>query len=579
MSANHYVNSSSSYVNSSSSGSQERVEKKIAKLIENDDAERNNIIAKLKSFVYLNNILSSLTSLDDKDVNKKILIDKILNRIAEILIENDDAKRTLIIKMISYLHHSYNSKIYVILDKYLVRIVDKDEKDAMNDVLLAIHKQNEEARIIASLIIILTNTYAQIKEELQNKPLDTSVILEETLDTSVILEEINKILSTFKTKPYKIDMRTLYNIIALSKSHLKELIKQNRICSRILTPKQVGPICWFMSAFVAMFYSQRSRDVIIKSSETWDENNKINKRLFRLLRFVLNKRYVKTDKEEDNYPKFSDNIFVDILRLLFKIDGFPYDPDNHKGFKPTVYICKLYKLLGIDYKIFDIMGITVAYSYYNKEYDLVSYESYKSDNSVLIEKLKNDGLQVGSYTNDTLTPPILIIRYYHPIHSLYTRNGILNSNTNIDRRMNNQLTSMDDKICYNGKVYILDSVILKNWNDDDDIVNHDIVGITCEGYKYVYNGWVRTIIDKVIPNDFKQRTPCELMPYDWNIKKDYNFCLNSSTCIPDIWKTVKTNDMINKLRKTKLCFNFSKGSRTLIYVRQDTTCDDKDIVM
>jgi hypothetical protein len=571
MSANHYGSSSSS-------GSQERVEKKIAKLIENDDAERNNIIAKLKSFVYLNNILSSLTSLDDKDVNKKILIDKILNRIAEILIENDDAERTPIIKMICYLHHSYISKIRVILHKYIEGIVDKDEKDAMNDVILAIHKQREEARLIASLIIILTKTYAQINEELQNKPLDTSVILEETLDTSVILEEINKILSTFKTNPYKIDKQTLYNIITLSKSHLKELVKQNRICSRILTPKQVGPICWFMSAFVAMFYSQRSRDVIIKSSETWDKNNKINKRLFRLLRFVLNKRYVKTDKEEDNYPKFSDNIFVDILRLLFKIDGFPYDPDNvnHKGFYHVVYICKLYKLLGIDYKIFDITaGIIAAYSYYNKEYDLVSY------NSVLIEELKNDGLQVGSkYTNDTLTPPILIIRYNHPTHSLYTRSGILNSNTNIDRRMNNQLTSMDDKICYNGKVYILDSVILRNWNDDDDdIVNHGIVGITCEGYKYVYNGWVRTIIDKVIPNDFKQRTPCELMPYDWNIKEDYNFCLNNSTCIPDIWKKVLTKDMIDKLRKTELCFNFSQGRRTLIYVRQDTTCDDKDTVV
>jgi hypothetical protein len=572
-------NSSSSY--GSSSGSQERVEKKIAKLIEeNDDAERNNIIAKLKSFVYLNNILSSLTSLDDKDDNKKILIDKILNRIAEILIENDDAKRAPIIKMISYLHHSYISKICVILQKYIEGIV---EKDAMNDVLLAIFKQKEEAQIMASLIIQLTNTYAQIKEELQNKPLDTSVILEETLDTSVILEEINKILSTFKTKPYKIDKLTLYNKIALSKSHLKELVKKNRICSHILTPKQVGPICWFMSSFVAMFYSQRSRDVIIKSSETWDnkiKDNKINKRLFRLLRFVLNKRYVKTDKE-DNYPKFSDNIFVDILRLLFKIDGFPYDPDNvnHTGFIPDVYICKLYKLLGIDYKIFDIMGFTVAYSYYNKEYDLVSYEI---DNGVVIEKIKNDGLQVGSYTNDTLTPPILIIRYKHPkIHSLYTRSGILKSNTNIDRIMKNELTSMDDKICYNGKVYILDSVILKNWNDNDGLVNHGIVGITCEGYKYVYNGWVRTIIDKVGGMEFliDAKSPCELMPYDWNIIKDNNFCLNNYTCIPDIWKKVLKPVVINKIRKTELCFNFSQGIRTLIYVRQDTTCDDKDRVM
>ena len=37
-------------------------------------------------------------------------------------------------------------------------------------------------------------------------------------------------------------------------------------CSRILTPKQVGPICWFMATFVAMFYSQRSRKLLLEAS-------------------------------------------------------------------------------------------------------------------------------------------------------------------------------------------------------------------------------------------------------------------------------------------------------------------------
>jgi hemoglobin-like flavoprotein len=495
-------NSRSSGSNSRSSGSnsgssQEKVEKKVDTLIKENDDKRINIIAAIKSFVYLNKILTSLTSLDDKDVNKNILIDKILNRMADILIaEKDDAKKTTIIKMISYLpHHSYISKIEGVLHKHIESIVDKDEEDALFEVLSAIYKQRDEAKLIASQIKILINTHTQIKEELQNKP----------HGTSELLKEINEILSTFINNPYKIDLQTLKNKIELSKSHLKELVKQNRICSRILTPKQVGPICWFLTAFVSMFYSQRSREVIIESAETWDEKNKIKKRLFRLLRFVLNKRYAKTDKEKNNYPKFSDNIFADILRELFKIDGFPYNPVSHRGFYPVVYICKLYTLLGIDYKIFDIFhykpfAYTVAYSYYNKEYDVVSYDS------VLDEQLK-DGIQyVKPYTKDTSTPPILMIRFgeiTHVTNSLY--NNILKSNTTIDEKMKNQLTSMKDKICYNGKVYILDSVVLRNWNDDIDN-NHAIAGITCKGYKYVYNGWVRTAIDNVIPNDFKQRT-------------------------------------------------------------------------
>jgi hypothetical protein len=327
-----------------------------------------------------------------------------------------------------------------------------------------------------------------------------------------------------------------------------------------------------MTAIVAMFYSQRSRDVIIKKSEDWDNRNP----LFMLLQIVLN-RYVTTYKK-DNYPKFSDNIFVDILRLLFngkKFQGkFPYDPDNvsHKGFISVVYICKLYNLLGVDYKIFDIIDYsTVVYSYYNKEYaPFVSY------NSECIEVIKKEVLLIKNIKNDT-TPPILMIRLFIKTN-VYENDTYKNVFKSIDNEnTKKQLTSLEDKMCYNGKVYILDSVILRNSNDING--KHAIAGITCEGHKYIYNGWVRTAIDTAIPKDFKQRTPCELMPYDWNIKTGANFCLNNATCIPEIWRKDLTEDMKMKLMKTDLCFNFNEGSRTLIYVRQDTTCDDKDDVV
>jgi hypothetical protein len=65
------------------------------------------------------------------------------------------------------------------------------------------------------------------------------------------------------------------------------------------------------------------------------------------------------------------------------------------------------------------------------------------------------------------------------------------------------------------------------------------------------------------------------MPYDWNIKTGAKFCLNNATCIPEIWRKDLTEYMMMELMKTELCFDFSRGVRTLIYVRQDTTCDDK----
>jgi hypothetical protein len=64
------------------------------------------------------------------------------------------------------------------------------------------------------------------------------------------------------------------------------------ICSRILTPKQVGPICWFMAAFVAMFYSQRSRKILLEASKGWDKDK--NNKLIQSLKHVLDDKYLKT---------------------------------------------------------------------------------------------------------------------------------------------------------------------------------------------------------------------------------------------------------------------------------------------
>jgi hypothetical protein len=63
------------------------------------------------------------------------------------------------------------------------------------------------------------------------------------------------------------------------------------------------------------------------------------------------------------------------------------------------------------------------------------------------------------------------------------------------------------------------------------------------------------------------------MPYDWNIKKHYDFCLNTKQCIPEIYKT--RFEAMN----ADLCFNFSKGKRILVYVRKDAaanTSTEKD---
>jgi len=390
-------------------------------------------------------------------------------------------------------------------------------------------------------------------------------------------------------------------------------------CSRILTPKQVGPICWFMATFVAMFYSQRSRKILLDASKDWD----IKKELFTLLKQVLDNKYLKTEsKEIDDYKKFSDNTFINILKLLHKENTkkFMYNPTVNKGsFTPSFYIGRLYNLLNIDYTIieYDVENNFLVYSLLNEEYnDVIDYKFvqkynrlkkyydflyfkftikpkskfkkgiqkftrfikkpsilFKDERKRFEEKdkpfrpsrwLKESPRKFkDAYTVFNNTPSILLVFVGKFTHNtaiygegvFYKKdNNILNNKID-DPVIKNNIQSMQEQIFYNGTEYNLDSIIL-----GDEESNHVIAGITCKKKQYVYNGWTRTSMDSAMATTKITRTiPCELMRQDWNINDDIDYCLNTTNCQLDL--------LTNK--DAKLCFNFSKGYRILIYVRKD----------
>jgi len=346
---------------------------------------------------------------------------------------------------------------------------------------------------------------------------------------------------------------------------MNETIKN--ICSRILTPKQVGPICWFMASFVAMFYSQRSRKLLLEASNGWDKN----KKLFTLLKHVLDEKYLKVgNKESEDYKKFSDNTFINILSYLYieNKKTFPYDPKTVTiGFYPEVYLGKLYKLLNVNYKMFNysIKDNTVAYSYHNEDYDILNYTIIKNNIDLDLNREEIIKLKIYNYkyVENNYAPPILIIKVNeNKKHGIF--NDILPSNILNDGDVKDQLKSMREQITYNGKEYNLDSVILTNWNINPKN-GHAIAGITCKKNKYVYNGWTRSSMDPVMAKNITRNIPCELMKYNWDIIKNNDFCLNTSLCIPELLK--------KKLNVKDICFNFSKGSKLLIYVCKDAKPD------
>ena len=334
------------------------------------------------------------------------------------------------------------------------------------------------------------------------------------------------------------------------------------VCSRILTPKQVGSICWFMAAFVAMFYSQRSRKVLLDASYGWNTK----KELFSLLKHILDDKYLKVaSRESEDYEKFSDDTFVKVLALLYKenSDAFPYNPEDVKsGFHSEYYIGKLYKLLGVDYKVFDysVIGKHLYYSYLNVEFKTPIYRVFNKMMKITLQP--NYTLK---YEEEHMVAPQVLIVIAHQkkeTANIYNKHfphtfipeGITKTN----------LISLNDKIDYLGVEYHLDSVILSNWNKEILNKGHGIAGITCKKNKFVYNGWTRTSMDPAMVNkEITRKIPCELMPYNWNIKKHGDFCLSPKKCIPEVMKSVK------EIKGRNLCFNFSKGKRILVYIRKD----------
>jgi hypothetical protein len=315
-----------------------------------------------------------------------------------------------------------------------------------------------------------------------------------------------------------------------------------------------------------MFYSQRSRKILLDASKEWDTK----KKLFKLLKHVLDEKYLKVgSKESEDYKHFKDTAFGEILQYLNieNKDKFPYVPKNNKnGFNPDLYIGKLYKLLNVDYKMFEYTSKddALVYSFLNDEYNFIKYAIEGKNKKVKISLDLSETKK--EYVEDNNAPPILLVIVGDEIagngnKSFY--NKYFPSNIIPDGDTKDNLKSLKEKIVYNSKEYNLDSVVLANWNNP----RHAIAGITCKKDRYVYNGWTRTSMDPAMVNKQVDRNiPCELMKFNWNIIKHTDFCLNVVKCIPDKLKKKLKN-------KDELCFNFSKGKRILIYVRKNAKSD------
>ena len=331
-------------------------------------------------------------------------------------------------------------------------------------------------------------------------------------------------------------------------------------CLKISVIPQFGGSCWFNGILMSTFYSQLLRQLMInKISKTWiDKRNS----LFKFFKTILKYSYQTKDKK---ILKLFNTIKPDelLLKILHTFDkpllNYLITTQPDIGWNAT-YISLFLKFLNVN---------TLDIIYVNDEnillnYNVISSSSIRHTAIIPPNFFVNNAIEINKAINN---PDVIIIQHHKLFNELESdkyntaiKNKAINKhfnsfNYNLTIDDFKSIDELQDEIVFKSIRYKLDSILISNFNKTNN--GHIIAGITCNNNKYVYNGWNKQTTDpSFVPNDDYEVEPCKLMKFDWDIRNESEFCLNTKTC--------KLDEITDE---TKLCFSFHKGQRTLVYVR------------
>lgn len=318
----------------------------------------------------------------------------------------------------------------------------------------------------------------------------------------------------------------------------------DNVCNDVITIPQHQNTCWFTALLMSLLYSQYSRELLLKKPFNTDTN----------VRKVLNDILINHYIENDNYLSFFKNLNLHDLLKYFISNETIIKNIIKKGFDVAAFIPYFMNVINKSFIMlnkFDNINNEVYGSFINN-YHIPRFLTRKEPNinkDIILKELN----QSPDYIYLTILP------------KSYKINDKINDIVNIFNLKNysnikyDGINELKEVIEYNGHIYFLDSCILNNFNVNSRIPSHSISGIKCKNKKFVYNGWISSTKDPAMLQRGIQHIPCKLMKFDWDVKKDNNFCINPIKC-----------DLVKSTSKKDLCFSFNKGYRTLIYVKQSS---------
>lgn len=311
-------------------------------------------------------------------------------------------------------------------------------------------------------------------------------------------------------------------------------------CSKVVTIPQFTGTCWWNAVMMTVFNSEGMRKLVMSKMASWKKTDPI----LNIFATMLKEHY--THENFEHMEFFKKTTPKQILAIMHQHapTTFEMNPSFQEGYFAGRYLHKVLHYMGVTkLAILDAIQIpkTQTFQLFYGQYNAMQMVNGKKVYS------KHDEDTVINYLEET--PDVLMI--------ITKKQGDLKFYPDYYYHSDQEFKP---EIKYNGKEYIVDGLVLANYNTTCG--GHEIAGITCNGQRHMYNGWLGDTLDKGMKEKVKSKVPCPLMKYDW-IKQGVNsFCIDTAKC------RLHFGDKTS-VEGSQLCFNFSRGSRIYTYIRKD----------
>ena len=317
-------------------------------------------------------------------------------------------------------------------------------------------------------------------------------------------------------------------------------------CSKVVTFPQEGAICWFAALFTSLFFSQYSR-VVIRNHARRMMSDPSSRNIASAILEIL--RGYDGDKVS---PRVLESMrprqFLHDLRIA-RPDYFSSMQDNSDEAHYAPYSHAMLAFLPVPHLSIGVVNGNFKYSGFNVDLPLDSKLW-----SGAMKTMSSKGVFV-----DTRKPEVIIIhkdsgedyiqtQWATPVPAMGPIQGY---NPKKHAKI----------IKYNGTSYILDSCIIgAELRNPSCSVAHAIAGVTCNGEKYVYNGWTARSADPAMKGSSSaaiREVPCALGKQNWD--EDAFFRINMQAC---------SFNRVSRPNGKELLFNAVARS-SVTYIRYD----------